>query len=107
MSASSPCSPTPPPSCSTTRASTSPPWATSTRSPPTTPTAIAGRLPRRPPPRPELADLHTRNHNGWIPTTAPAEGGTMATATLPTTIADLLEGLGDIPAHRVLFQPTP
>jgi Uma2 family endonuclease len=31
----------------------------------------------------------------------------MATATEPTTIADLLEGLGGIPAHRVLFKPTP
>ena len=31
----------------------------------------------------------------------------MATATEPTTIADLLEGLGGIPARRVLFKPTP
>src|SRR5262245_55111547 len=31
----------------------------------------------------------------------------MATATTPTTIADLLEGLGGIPARRVLWQPTP
>ena len=31
----------------------------------------------------------------------------MATATENTTIADLLEGLGGIPARRVLFKPTP
>ena len=31
----------------------------------------------------------------------------MATATTPTTIADLLEGLGGIPARRVLWKPTP
>jgi Uma2 family endonuclease len=31
----------------------------------------------------------------------------MATVTSPTTIADLLEGLGGIPARRVLFKPTP
>src|SRR5262249_19233688 len=99
--------PTPPPSCSTAPASTSPPWATSTRSPPTTPTAVAAWSTRRPPPRPELAGPRTRRDNGWIPATAPAEGGTMASATLPTTIGDLLEGLGGTPARRVLFKPTP
>jgi Uma2 family endonuclease len=31
----------------------------------------------------------------------------MATATEPTTIADLLEGLGGIPARRVVWDPTP
>jgi Uma2 family endonuclease len=31
----------------------------------------------------------------------------MATATEPTTIADLLEGLGGIPARRVVWRPTP
>ncbi len=31
----------------------------------------------------------------------------MATATEPTTIADLLDGLGGIPARRVLWSPTP
>lgn len=31
----------------------------------------------------------------------------MAMVTEPTTIADLLEGLGGIPARRVLFRPTP
>jgi Uma2 family endonuclease len=31
----------------------------------------------------------------------------MATATLPTTLADLLQELGGIPAHRILFPPTP
>jgi Uma2 family endonuclease len=31
----------------------------------------------------------------------------MATATTETTIADLLESLGGIPAHRVLFNPIP
>ena len=31
----------------------------------------------------------------------------MATVTENTTIADLLEGLGGIPARRVLFRPTP
>ncbi len=37
--------------------------------------------------------------------TTPAGGGTMATATEPTTIADLLEGLGGIPARRVALRP--
>jgi Uma2 family endonuclease len=37
-----------------------------------------------------------------------ARGGNMATATEePTTIADLLEDLGGIPARRVLWSPTP
>ena len=31
----------------------------------------------------------------------------MATVTEPTTIADLLDGLGGIPARRVLWRPTP
>jgi Uma2 family endonuclease len=31
----------------------------------------------------------------------------MATVTTPRTIADLLEGLGDIPARRVVFDPMP
>jgi Uma2 family endonuclease len=39
--------------------------------------------------------------------TASEEGGTMATATTETTIADLLESLGGIPARRVLFKPLP
>src|SRR6516164_1360985 len=52
-----------------------------------------------------LAGPRAPRDNGWIRATAPAEGGTMATATM--RIADLLESLGGIPAHRVLLYPAP